>query len=75
MKKNLSALAHCMEQVSYTRNLNIITPFAFKRKLVMYSVTNRKELVTVNKKWEGCGSSSTVSNLICEPAPPLNCLK
>ena len=29
----------------------------------------------MNKKLEGCGSSKTVSNLICEPVPPLDCPK
>ena len=41
----------------------------------MYSITNSKELVTTNKKWGGCGSSRTVSSLICEPVRPLDCPK
>ena len=40
---------------------------------MLYSVTNSKEIVTMNKKWEGC--SRTVSNLISEPVPPLDCPK
>ena len=27
----------------------------------------------MNKKWKGCGSSRTLSSVICEPAPPLQC--
>ena len=27
----------------------------------------------MNKKWEGCGSSRTLSNIICEPVPTLEC--
>ena len=27
----------------------------------------------MNKKWEGCRSSHTLSNAICEQAPPLQC--
>ena len=30
-------------------------------------------MATINKKWEGCGSSHTLSGVICEPAPPLQC--
>ena len=71
--KKINALAHSIEQIYYTRNLNLITPFAFKRNLVLYSITNSKELATMNKKWEGCGSSRTLSSVICEPAPPLQC--
>ena len=69
--KKINALAHSIEQIYYTRNLNLITPFAFKRNLVLYSITNSKELETMNKKWEGCGSSRTLSGVICESAPPL----
>ena len=71
--KKINALAHSIEQIYYTRNLNLITPFAFKRNLVLYSITNSKELTTMNKKWEGCGSSRTLNRAICEPAPPLQC--
>ena len=54
--KKIKALAQSIEQVLYTRNINIVTPFTFKRDLVLYSVTNSKELATMNRKWEGCGS-------------------
>ena len=27
----------------------------------------------MNKKWEGWGSSRTLSSVTCEPAPPLQC--
>ena len=65
--KKINVLAHSIEQIYYTRNLNLITPFAFKRNLVLYSITNSKELATMNKKWEGSGSSHTLSSVICEP--------
>ena len=55
------------------RNINIVTLFGFKRNLVLYSVTNSNELATMNRIWEGCGSSGTLSNAICEPVPPLDC--
>ena len=72
-EKKVIAFAHSIEQVMYTRNLKIITPFSFKRNLVLFSVTNSKELSTMNKKWEGCDSSRTLSNMIGEPVPPLEC--
>ena len=65
--KKINVLAHSIEQIYYTRNLNLITPFAFKRNLVLYSITNSKELATMNKKWEGSGSSHTLNSVICEP--------
>ena len=71
--KKITALAHSIEQIYYTHNLNLIIPFAFKGNLVLYSITNSKELATINKKWEGCDSSRTLSSVICEPAPPLQC--
>ena len=71
--KKINVLAHSIEQVLYRRNVNFVTPFAFKRNLVLYSVTNSKELANMNRKWEGCGSSTTLSNVICEPVPPLDC--
>ena len=43
--KKLNAFSQLIEQVLYTRNLNIVTPFSFKRNLVMYSVTNSKTAV------------------------------
>ena len=41
--------------------------------VVLYSITNSKELAKRNKKWEGCGSSHTLINAICESAPLLQC--
>ena len=55
------------------RNIDIVTLFGFKRNLVLYNVTNSNELATMNRIWEGCGSSSTLSNAICGPVPPLDC--
>ena len=67
--KKINALAHSIKRVLYTRNINTVTPFVFKRD----SATNSKELATMNRKWEGCGSSRTLSNVICESVPPLDC--
>ena len=69
------SLAHSINQVLYTRNINIVPPFAFKRNLVLYSVTNSKELATMNRKCGVCGSSRTLSNVICEPVPLKKAIK
>ena len=71
--KKYNAVAHCIEQILYARNNNLITPFAFKRNLVTYSITNSKEITTMNGKWEGCRSLRTVSDVICEKSPPTLC--
>ena len=72
-EKKYNAVAHCIEQILYARKKNHITPFAFKRNLVTYSITISKEITTMNCKWEGCGSSRTVSDVICEKSPPTPC--
>ena len=72
-EKKYNAVAHCIEQILYARKNNHITPFAFKRNLVTYSITISKENTTMNRKWEGCESSRTVSDVICEKSPPTPC--
>ena len=34
-EKNYNAIAHCIKQILYTRNNNLITPFAFERNLAV----------------------------------------
>ena len=41
-KKKANALTHLIEQAIYLRNLNTITPFAFTRNVVQYSITGSK---------------------------------
>ena len=45
-KKN-NALTHEVEQIYYSRNLNTITPFAFKRNLVTYTLTHSKQDIQI----------------------------
>ena len=54
--KKLNAVTHAVEQIYYARNLNIITPFAFKRNLITYSLTHSKTAVTLYGNWESLGS-------------------
>ena len=44
-EKKINAFTHIVEQIYYTRNLNIITPFSFRQNLVMYSSTHSKTAV------------------------------
>ena len=44
-EKKINAFTHIVEQIYYTRNLNIITPFSFWQNLVMYSSTHSKTAV------------------------------
>ena len=44
-EKKINAFTHVVEQIYYTRNLNIITPFSFRQNLVMYSSTHSKTAV------------------------------
>ena len=46
-EKKVNALAHTVEQVYYTPNLNKITPFAFKRNLITFSLTHSKHPVKI----------------------------
>ena len=50
--KKPNAFSHLIEEVLYTRNLNIVTPFSFKWNLVMYSITNSKTVVKLQSSWE-----------------------
>ena len=46
-KKN-NVFTHILEQICYTLNLSIITPFSFRQNLVMYSSTNSKTTLQLN---------------------------
>ena len=69
----MNALTHAVEQVYYARNLNIITPFAFKRNLITFSLTHSKLAVKLYGKWESSGSYSTLSEILLQPGEPLTC--
>ena len=71
--KKLNALTHTVEQVYYDWNLNIITPFAFKRNLVTFSLTHSKLAVKLYGKWESSRSYSTLSEILLQPGEPLTC--
>ena len=53
--------------------MNIITPFAFKRNLITFSLTHSKLAVKLYGKWESSGSYSTLSEILLQPGEPLAC--
>ena len=71
--KKRNAFTHSVEQIYYTRNLNLVTPFAFQRNVVQYSLTNSKLCTTLTGSWESAGSYKTVHDFICSPCEPIFC--
>ena len=72
-EKKVNALAHTVEQVYYPRNLNTITPFAFKRNLITCSLTHSKQAVKMYGNWESSGSYTTLLNTLLQPSSPIKC--
>ena len=66
--KKLNAVTHAVEQIYYARNLNIITPFAFKRNLITYSLTHSKTAV---KLYGSLGSYATVTDMLLQQSDEL----
>ena len=59
----INAFSHLIEQVPYTQKLNLVTPFSFKRSLIIYSITNSKTVV----KLESFGKVQVVAQLYRHP--------
>ena len=71
--KKENAFCHLIEQVLYTRNLNIVIPFAFKRNLITYCVTNSKTAVQLQGAWESSGSYTTLHGIVTAKTNPVEC--
>ncbi|CAC5390496.1 unnamed protein product [Mytilus coruscus] len=71
--KKSNAFTYLLEQVYYSRNLKLITPFAFQRNVVSYSLTNSKICTNITCNWESSGCYSTVHDYICADAEPITC--
>ena len=67
-EKKINAFTYIVEQIYYTRNLNIITSFSFRRNLVMYSSTHSKTAVQLNRYWESAVSYTTLCDILQQPA-------
>ena len=57
----------------YAKNLNLITPFAFERNLIVYTIANSKDVPRLTGCWESSGSYSTLSQGVTSPCPPILC--
>ena len=64
-EKKVNTLAHTVKLVYYMRNLNTVTPFAFKQNLITYSLTDSKQAI---KMYENRESSS-----LLQPSSPIKC--
>ena len=53
-KRKLSGLVSVLEEIYHLRDLNLITPFAFRRNVVIYSVTNSKLATQIMASTQGC---------------------
>jgi rubrerythrin len=71
--KKVNALAHCVEQVLCARNLNVVTPLAFRRNVVQYSISGSKMSTQLMGAWEPSGGYTTVRNYIDAPCDPPPC--
>ena len=67
-EKKINAFTYIVEQIYYTRNLNIITSFSFRQNLVMYSSTHSKTAVQLNSYWESAVSYTTLCDILLQPA-------
>ena len=50
-QKKMNTFSRLIEQVLYTRKLNLVTPFSFKRNLIIYSIINSKTAITLQSSW------------------------
>lgn len=65
--RKINAVVHGVEQIYYARNIKLVTPFAFQRNLVSYSLTNSKLCTSLTGCWESSGNYPTVHSYICSP--------
>ena len=65
--KKVNGFTHIVEQIYYTRNLNIITPFPFWQSLIMYNSTHFKTALPLNSYWESNGSYTTLFEILLQP--------
>ena len=72
-KRKVRNFVSVLEEVYHLRDLNLITPFAFRRNVVIYSVTNSKLATQIMASSSGSGSYTTMHNFITTPREPLAC--
>lgn len=70
-QKKINSLLHSVEQVMYTQNNNIITPFSFSRNIISYLTSKSRTVSSIMGMWESSGSYTRVVELLTKPSPPL----
>ena len=70
-EKKFNLCLHAVEQVLYTKNNNVVTPFALERNIIMYSISRSKLSTTIFGSWEWSGGYIKVNNILNSPADPL----
>ena len=68
--KKVNSLVHCVEQVLHARNSNLISPFAFRRNLLVYAETRSKLACQIADAWEPAGGYTTISSFLMQPREP-----
>lgn len=69
--KKFNAAIHSVEQIIYTKNINIVTPFSFMRNILMYTVSKSKMACNVLGVSEGSGCYTKVNSLLNKESIPL----
>ena len=70
-KKKLNSAIHAVEQIMYTKNNNIVTPFSLQRNLIIYMVSHSKGITSICGSWEPSGSYTKINEILNSPSPPL----
>lgn len=70
-EKKFNSCVHAIEQIIYTKNNNIVTPFSFKRNIITYLISKSKVGCQLAGSWEGSGSYTKVNSVLNTPMPPL----
>ena len=68
--KKVNSLVHCVEQVLHARSNNLISPFAFRRNLLVHAETRSKLACQIAGGWEPAGGYTTISSFLMLPHEP-----
>ncbi len=71
--KKVNVLTSAVECILHTRNLNLVSPFAFRRNFIQLGLTENKTVTQINGAWGPGGSYTTVHSYLMEPAEEVNC--
>ncbi len=71
--KKILAMTSSVESTLYTRNLNLVSPFAFSRNIFQLSQTKNKTVTQITGAWLPSGGYTTVHGCLTEPVEPVTC--